>query len=287
MRLPTLLSLLAAAGTALTSDAPTTTAAIYLQPLTSPSTPPTLLAKLALPSPPSPDSDSDSPPEILSYEAPDTETDDTLLRIGLYNPRTSTPSRPIPRFNCLGKLPGENPRPTIPPKIKNITANPPSPETQTWLSSTTALSSATFAKGYAPHFALSLDSRGRVLGVACRGVAIDAGQTRDFGPQASVVWSERGEQPVVGRPVVLSAEGKKVEEEGEKSLLQRYVLFFFAVVVWWGGLVGGCADAEGRVGTGGCWLLGRFCCLREGGRGSDRFGGLGGNWSLFSPSLGW
>ena len=139
MRLPTLLSLLAAAGSTLASNAPPTTAAIYLQPLASPSTPPTLLAELALPSPPSPNSDTDSPlVEILSYEAPDTESDDALLRIGIYNPAT-----------------------------------------QTWESSTTALSAATFTKGYAPHFALSLDSRGRVLGVACRGVAIDAGQTRD------------------------------------------------------------------------------------------------------------
>ncbi len=81
---------------------------------------------------------------------------------------------------------------------------------------------------------------------------------------------------MLGRPVVLSPEGKKVEPEAEKSFVQRYVL---SLLFGFGfDLGGGVLTLRGRVGTGGCWPLGRFCCLREGGSRSDRFGGLGGNW---------
>ena len=95
-----------------------------------------------------------------------------------------------------------------------------------------------------------------------------------------MVWSEKGEQPVLGRPVVLSPEGKKVEPEAEKSFVQRYVLFLLLFGFALGGSVWvGVLTLRGRIGTGGYWLLGRFCCLREGESRSDRFGGLGGNWS--------
>jgi hypothetical protein len=217
MRLPTLLlTLLAGAATAaLASDDTTTrTAAIYIQPLTgsssTPSTPPALLAELAIPDN-SPEDNSDIvPAEVLSYSAPDLSDDEAddnattnpdqnkLVRIGIY-----------------------------------------SPSTRTWLSSTTVTSTSNFAKGYAPHFVLTLDGEGEgnnVLGVACRGVAIDAGVTRDFGPQAVVVRTGLGSQPALGRPVVLSPEGRKVGEEVEKSFVQKWVFLFppllFLLIPW-------------------------------------------------------
>ncbi|KAK4102645.1 hypothetical protein N658DRAFT_469340 [Parathielavia hyrcaniae] len=211
MRLPNLLSTLLAATASLASarDAGATrTAAIYIQPLTSPASPPSLLAEVAIPD--------DEPEaaaaattgqdpattttaaEVLSYSAPDLpETHDDqddrspLLRIGLYDPSTGH-----------------------------------------WLSSTSVASASNFAKGYAPHFVLSLGGGGgggddggkdEVLGVVCRGVAIDAGVTRDFGPQARVVRTLEGAQPALGKPVVLAEGGRRVEEV-EKSFVQKY---------WW------------------------------------------------------
>lgn len=198
MRLPALLSaLLAGAATlALASEESTRTAAIYIQPLADPSTPPSLLAEVAIPdidspSPSTPNSrgeDDDTPTtaEVLSYAAPelpdddkDATTNNNLVRIGIY-----------------------------------------SPSTRAWLSSTSVASTANFAKGYAPHFAVTVDGDGNYVGVACRGVAIDAGVTRDFGPQAVVLRTAPGAQPALGKPVVLSPEGRKVEEV-EKSFLQK------------------------------------------------------------------
>ncbi len=96
-----------------------------------------------------------------------------------------------------------------------------------WASSTSVAAADNFAKGYSPHFVLSLDGRGGYLGVACRGVRIDAGATRDFGPQAVVAVSAAGKQPELNKPVVLSPEGRKVAPPEEKSLLQRCVAFPF------------------------------------------------------------
>jgi hypothetical protein len=79
-----------------------------------------------------------------------------------------------------------------------------------------------FGKGYAPHFVVSVDGKGEVLGVSVRGVKIDAGHTRDFGPQVLVVPTVQGKQPDLNRPVVLSPEGRKVQPEQEKSFLQKY-----------------------------------------------------------------
>jgi hypothetical protein len=95
------------------------------------------------------------------------------------------------------------------------------PKAGAWLSSTSAASVANFAKGYSPTILLSVDGKGEVVGAAYRGVRIDAGQTRDFGPQAVVSVAGKGKQPELNKPVVLSPEGKKVVEE-EKSLLQKY-----------------------------------------------------------------
>ncbi|KAL2131301.1 hypothetical protein VTI74DRAFT_5285 [Chaetomium olivicolor] len=193
MRLPTLFTSLLAATAHLTSasDATTRTAAIYIQPLTSPGTPPSLLAELAIPDlNPSP---SETAAEVLTYEAPElpedgegpsTTTTPPLVRVGVYDAKSSR-----------------------------------------WTSSTSVLSAKNFAKGYAPHFELTLDPEGmEVVGVVCKGVAIDAGVTRDFGPKGVVVRISDGEQPRLGKPVVLSPEGRRVTEEGEKTFLQKY---------WW------------------------------------------------------
>ncbi|KAL8397841.1 hypothetical protein RB594_004515 [Gaeumannomyces avenae] len=110
-----------------------------------------------------------------------------------------------------------------------------------WASSTSVASAASFGRGYAPYFVLTVllqsdggsssssSSKGEaaaavVVGAACRGVRVDAGATRDFGPQAVVVPAGRGRQPALNRPVVLSAEGKQVPPVEEKTLLQKY---------WW------------------------------------------------------
>jgi hypothetical protein len=103
------------------------------------------------------------------------------------------------------------------------------PATSQWLSSTTVTSVDSFGKGYSPHFLLSVDAQGRHLGVSCRGVRIDAGQTRDFGPQSRVAVTELGKQVELNKPVVLSPEGKKVEEQ-EKTFFQKYICSSFSWV---------------------------------------------------------
>ena len=62
------------------------------------------------------------------------------------------------------------------------------------------------------------------MGAALKGVRIDAGQTRDFGPKAVVLVDRLGSQPELNKPVVLAPNGKKVEPEPEKTMLQKY---------WW------------------------------------------------------
>lgn len=95
--------------------------------------------------------------------------------------------------------------------------------TKQWVSSTSVISAENFGKGYSPHFVLSVGGEQKVLGVSLRGVRIDAGQTRDFGPQAVLVTTAQGQQPELNKPVVLSPEGKQVQPV-EKTLLQKYVL---------------------------------------------------------------
>lgn len=206
-------------------------ASIFIQPVSSPDTPPTLLAELAVPkieltsssssSSASTTSSSTTPAEVLSYEAPDLSDSESqqqqpLLRIGVYDPTTKR-----------------------------------------WTSPTSVMSAANFAKGYAPHFVLSEGGDGSYLGVVCRGVAIDAGYTRDFGPQAVVVRTAAGAQPALGKPVVLNPEGRKVEEVGEKTFFQKYVYLSFVIIA------GGDEDANVLLaGTGGHWLWVRFSCSR-------------------------
>lgn len=102
------------------------------------------------------------------------------------------------------------------------------PAAKAWASSTSLASTANFDKGFAPHFVVTVDSTGLtgsgdVVGVVLKGVRIDAGQTRDFGPQVVLRTAEPGSQIELNKPVLLSPEGRKVAEEPEKTLLQKYV----------------------------------------------------------------
>lgn len=92
-----------------------------------------------------------------------------------------------------------------------------------WLSATSVASVDNFGKGYSPALQLTVDEKGEILGAALKGVRIDAGQTRDFGPQAVVQVSKPGKQPELNKPIVLSPEGKKVVPE-EKTFLQKYLV---------------------------------------------------------------
>lgn len=108
------------------------------------------------------------------------------------------------------------------------------PKTKQWLAGTSVAAASNFAKGYSPHFVLTVAPPASAsaaaaaaaaawsyLGVSVRGLAIDAGATRDFGPQATVVVASKGAIPVLNRPVVLSPEGKKAEPTEEKTFLQK------------------------------------------------------------------
>jgi hypothetical protein len=92
---------------------------------------------------------------------------------------------------------------------------------RSWLSGTTVASTENFAKGYSPTITVSVNSQGSVLSAALKGVQIDAGQTRDFGPKVVVLAQGKGPQPVLNKPVVVSKEGKKAEQEEEKTFLQK------------------------------------------------------------------
>ncbi len=73
-----------------------------------------------------------------------------------------------------------------------------------WHTSVMVTSASNFGKGYSPHFVITVDAQGQYLGASVRGVRIDAGQTRDFGPQATVDITVKGKQPELNKPVVLS-----------------------------------------------------------------------------------
>ncbi|KAJ4417319.1 hypothetical protein N0V82_006263 [Gnomoniopsis sp. IMI 355080] len=161
------------------------TAQIYIQPIGDASTPvPLAEVTYDITAP-------DTAAMVTSYEAPELPETASLVRIGMYDSRSNK-----------------------------------------WTGSTSVASIENFAKGYSPHFLLHVDAtktRGdeehvTVLGASLRGVRIDAGQTRDFGPQARLVLTGYGKQPELNKPVVLSPEGKKIEKEPEKTFLQKY---------WW------------------------------------------------------
>jgi hypothetical protein len=203
MRFPTVLSALLWAVLASAAATESRTASIYIQQLTSaePEPTPSLLAEVAVPELPQSSvaatGDWEEASEVLSYEAPDLDPSTTQL----------------------------------------IRIGVYDPASQRWISSTSVASVENFAKGYAPRFVLSLDADGNYLGVLCRGVAIDAGQTRDFGPQAVLVRTTLGAQPVLGKPVLLSQDGRKVAAPEEKTFLQKYVVAFLysflSTSSWW------------------------------------------------------
>lgn len=185
--LASLTSALLVAATAATAQV--VTVPIYIQPVSS-SSAPSFLAEVSYDTAAA--QDPAVAPIVSSYEAPEILDDlasHELLRIGVYD------------------------------KAANK-----------WASSTSVITAENFGKGYAPHFVLSVDDQGKgsheqygVLGVAFKGIRIDAGQTRDFGPQAVLVRTSQGKQPELNKPVVLSPEGKQVVPQ-EKTLLQKYVV---------------------------------------------------------------
>ncbi|KAI0843406.1 hypothetical protein F5Y06DRAFT_254865 [Hypoxylon sp. FL0890] len=113
--------------------------------------------------------------------------------------------------------------PEIPDETRLVRIGVYNPSAKRWESSTSVASVENFSKGYSPTLILSVDQKGDVLSAALRGVRIDAGQTRDFGPQALVLVTEPGKQPELNKPIVLSPEGKNVVQE-ERTFLQKY---------WW------------------------------------------------------
>ncbi|KAL1875347.1 hypothetical protein VTK73DRAFT_10081 [Phialemonium thermophilum] len=113
--------------------------------------------------------------------------------------------------------------PELPDEAHLVRVGVYDPAVSEWLSSTSVASVDNFGKGYSPHLTVTTDVDGRYLGASFKGVGIDAGETRDFGPQVNVVVTEHGKQPDLNKPVVLSPEGKKIVPE-EKTFLQKY---------WW------------------------------------------------------
>lgn len=187
MRLLTLASAMLAALPFAHADP--STAQIYIQPVGSASSP-VPLAEITYDT-----TTPDAAASVTSYEAPELPESATLVRIGLYDSRAAK-----------------------------------------WMGSTSVASVENFGKGYSPHFLLNVDATKpsvtgpenedvTILGASLRGVRIDAGQTRDFGPQAKLVVTARGKQPDLNKPVVLSPEGKKVEKE-EKTFLQKFVWLY-------------------------------------------------------------
>ncbi|RYP00660.1 hypothetical protein DL765_010902 [Monosporascus sp. GIB2] len=129
--------------------------------------------------------DADAEVRILSYEAPELPADARLLRVGVYDPSRGA-----------------------------------------WASGTTLAGAENLARGYAPTLLLSVEGKGDkavVTSAALRGVAVDAGHTRDFGPKAALLRPAPGRQVDLDKPVVPKAPGQG-EPEPEKSLLQKY---------WW------------------------------------------------------
>jgi len=173
MRIPIILWTLLGAAVV---SADVRTASIYVQPVGTSATSPSLIAEIKY------DVLDPSSSEVSSFEAPEIPDGAALVRIGIYDTKTKS-----------------------------------------WVSSTSVASVENFSKGFSPHFLLSVDAHGNYLGAACRGVRVDAGATRDFGPQARVVVSDSGKQPELNKPVVLSPEGKKVLPPEEKTFFQKYM----------------------------------------------------------------
>ena len=112
--------------------------------------------------------------------------------------------------------------PELPENAKLVRIGVYDPEASHWVSSTTVASVENFARGYSPHFILSVTQEGDAVSASVRGVRVDAGQTRDFGPQVLIQVDEKGRQPDLNQPVVLKPDGKKAGEPEEKSFFQKY-----------------------------------------------------------------
>lgn len=147
-------------------------------------------------------------------------------------PVSASPSAPAPlaeiRYNTAAASDAEvtsYEAPEIPDDASLVRIGVFDPSAKRWVSSTSVASVGNFGKGYSPTLMLSVDTKGEVFGAALRGVRIDAGQTRDFGPQAMVLVTGNGKQPELNKPVVLSPEGKQAEPE-EKTFFQKYVYLF-------------------------------------------------------------
>lgn len=111
--------------------------------------------------------------------------------------------------------------PDLPEDTKTVRIGLYDKKAKAWTSGTTVASVENFSKGYSPHIILSVDGQGQVVSAALKGVRIDAGQTRDFGPKAIVLGTTKGTQPQLNKPITLSAEGKKLPAEPEKTFLQK------------------------------------------------------------------
>ncbi|KAM0559478.1 hypothetical protein ACHAPJ_004508 [Fusarium lateritium] len=181
MRIATLFSTICAAALVAAEQR---TAQIYIQPVQSSPSKPQPLAEVSY------DAASLISTEIVSYEAPELLETVSLVRVGIYDPKTSR-----------------------------------------WVAGTTAASTDNFGRGYAPTILLSVNENGDVRSVALKGVKVDAGQTRDFGPKAVVIADKKGSQPELNKPVVLAPGGRKAAEEEPKSFLQKYWWLIAIVVV--------------------------------------------------------
>ncbi|KAI0974853.1 hypothetical protein F4678DRAFT_353178 [Xylaria arbuscula] len=143
---------------------------------------------------------------------------------------TASPTIPVPlaelQFDTLAPSDAQvvtYEAPELPDETKLVRVGIYDPAAGQWASSTSVASIDNFDKGYSPTLILSVEKSGEPISAAIRGVQIDAGQTRDFGPKALVLVTAAGKQPDLNKPVVLSPEGKQVVPE-EKTLLQKY---------WW------------------------------------------------------
>ncbi|KAI1766621.1 hypothetical protein GGR53DRAFT_486008 [Hypoxylon sp. FL1150] len=130
--------------------------------------------------------------------------------------------------------------PELPEDARLVRVGVYNPAAKQWESSISVASVDNFGKGYSPTIVLSVNQEGNVFGAALKGVRIDAGQTRDFGPQALVLVTEPGKQPELNKPVVLSPEGAQAVPE-EKSFLQKYwwLIGIFVLLTMSGGGGGG------------------------------------------------
>lgn len=171
-------------------------APVYYQPITTPDTPPKLLAEIEY-------DPLDQSSSVVNFEFPEDLEGSKYVRIGIYDAATH-------RFQRSTVASSDNFSKGYSVRTRVTTRN------EAWRARTD------LGLGQ-PHFTISITEDGKYLGASLKGVRIDAGQTRDFGPQSAVVTMAPGKQVELNKPVVLSPEGKKVVLE-EKSFLQKY---------WW------------------------------------------------------